>query len=425
VLADLSLENPNVFYELGIRHVMTNSGTVLMCRRGAVLPFDVQLSRVIFYDYDGQSLDWEEVERVVERLQLALQQAQRNEPDSPVHALLETVFRASNLPASEKSWVSNRRERDDSLSKYQRLVASYWRRDNEELGKLYKEHRDTVFGARALGYYCLDEDPSPELATQVAAHLSDAEQYALANQLFGKLQNEGRLDYPDLLRYSTSYSEEHPGLNGADQALTLVRQAREMVEQRFGGMDAHTNPEAAADLAWCYQRFAGLREWRWQLTRHESDLEAAVEDFGAALQHMERARSLGEYSQPGLIAQTHMKLMILLRMRDADSERADMESHRDAILNLKPRPSDSPVGVSYLKWYQAIALADSGTGDASRKMALTAFTEDARIMNNPNHWEVGRRQYVHLRRFLERYSNVLRHPSLLGVISQILQSGRA
>ena len=55
VLADLSLENPNVFYELGIRHVMTNSGTVLMCRRGAVLPFDVQLSRVIFYDYDGQT----------------------------------------------------------------------------------------------------------------------------------------------------------------------------------------------------------------------------------------------------------------------------------------------------------------------------------------------------------------------------------
>src|SRR5262249_23590398 len=52
VLADLSLHNPNVFYELGIRHVMSPTGTVLMCRAGAELPFDVKLSRVIFYQYD-------------------------------------------------------------------------------------------------------------------------------------------------------------------------------------------------------------------------------------------------------------------------------------------------------------------------------------------------------------------------------------
>ena len=55
VLADLSLDNPNVFYELGIRHVMSSNGTVLMCRKGSVLPFDVKLSRVIFYDFDGAS----------------------------------------------------------------------------------------------------------------------------------------------------------------------------------------------------------------------------------------------------------------------------------------------------------------------------------------------------------------------------------
>ena len=55
IVADLSLENPNVYYELGIRHVMSNSGTVLMCRKGSDLPFDIQLSRTIFYEYDGQN----------------------------------------------------------------------------------------------------------------------------------------------------------------------------------------------------------------------------------------------------------------------------------------------------------------------------------------------------------------------------------
>lgn len=42
VLADLSLDNPNVFYELGIRHVMSSSGTILICRNGSTLPFDVK-----------------------------------------------------------------------------------------------------------------------------------------------------------------------------------------------------------------------------------------------------------------------------------------------------------------------------------------------------------------------------------------------
>lgn len=41
VLADLSLGNPNVYYELGIRHVLSSSGAVLMCREGTELPFDV------------------------------------------------------------------------------------------------------------------------------------------------------------------------------------------------------------------------------------------------------------------------------------------------------------------------------------------------------------------------------------------------
>lgn len=77
VLADLSLENPNVFYELGIRHVMSPTGTVLMCRTGTELPFDVRLSRIIFYKFNGEELDWEEVEETVKALKLALQDAQQ------------------------------------------------------------------------------------------------------------------------------------------------------------------------------------------------------------------------------------------------------------------------------------------------------------------------------------------------------------
>jgi hypothetical protein len=87
VLADLSLHNPNVFYELGIRHALRPGGTVLMCRAGSDLPFDLCFSRVLVYRYDGEIFDFEEVDRLVEELCLALEEAQHGQPDSPLHAL--------------------------------------------------------------------------------------------------------------------------------------------------------------------------------------------------------------------------------------------------------------------------------------------------------------------------------------------------
>jgi hypothetical protein len=52
VLADLSIANPNVFYELGLRHVMSPKGTVLICRSGMEIPFDIKLLRVIPYSIE-------------------------------------------------------------------------------------------------------------------------------------------------------------------------------------------------------------------------------------------------------------------------------------------------------------------------------------------------------------------------------------
>ena len=48
VIADLSDNNPNVFYELGIRHSL-NGRTVLLCKKGQELPFDLKDQRTIFY----------------------------------------------------------------------------------------------------------------------------------------------------------------------------------------------------------------------------------------------------------------------------------------------------------------------------------------------------------------------------------------
>lgn len=56
-VVDLSLLNPNVFYELGIRHALRRSITILVRRKGTGVPFNVSNLDVIEYDEtDSNSL---------------------------------------------------------------------------------------------------------------------------------------------------------------------------------------------------------------------------------------------------------------------------------------------------------------------------------------------------------------------------------
>ncbi|MBC8029822.1 MAG: hypothetical protein H7Z16_06905 [Pyrinomonadaceae bacterium] len=84
VIADLSGRNPNVFYELGVRHAVNNS-TILIAEDLDDIPFDLRGLRTIVYSYD--------IERMV-KLKKSLEQAIGeilNEPDkidNPVRRFL-------------------------------------------------------------------------------------------------------------------------------------------------------------------------------------------------------------------------------------------------------------------------------------------------------------------------------------------------
>ncbi len=62
VVADLTDANPNVFYELAVRHAL-GKPFVQLCQSGQDLPFDVQGQRTIFFDYkDLDSVDHAKIE---------------------------------------------------------------------------------------------------------------------------------------------------------------------------------------------------------------------------------------------------------------------------------------------------------------------------------------------------------------------------
>ena len=87
VIADLTDLNPNVFYELGVRHALRN-GTILVALDGTKLPFDVGDLRSVFYkDRVGAEKDAvPEIQRLIRGLTEA-----ESPDDSPVFAVLPTL----------------------------------------------------------------------------------------------------------------------------------------------------------------------------------------------------------------------------------------------------------------------------------------------------------------------------------------------
>lgn len=422
VLADLSLENPNVFYELGARHVMSAKGTVLMCRAGSELPFDVKLSRVIFYDYDGQHLDWEEVERVVRELQFALEEAKRGTPDSPVHALLERVLPDAPLAAGSGTTQDDVTARQgEALDRFQQVVADHWAQEGRPAGELLTECGSSIFGCRALALLALGQDAPAEDVASIAKRLHDLAQYDLASRLYEKLDGAGRLGFAELLAYGSVVSELRPDLAAADEGIAYMRRAADLLAP---GLEEESPPaDVLRDAFACSYKLAGLYRWRWQLSHDDDDLAEAIRYSEEAVSVGERLDAAAEDFEIGRLAATHLTLLLLLRLRDDDPQRVDAERHRARILALDVDGRHSTVEESYARWCQAIALADGGDANGSNNMAMHAFSEDAKCMDHPGCETIGRKEYVLLRRYLEHYSAVLRNPSLIGHISQVLQIG--
>jgi tetratricopeptide (TPR) repeat protein len=92
-VADITGANPNVFYELGIRHAMRPRSTVIVFGEGTVLPFDIALVRGLSYKTDGagEPLD---PETTIAAIASQLETARASHyDDSPIFQLVEGVPR--------------------------------------------------------------------------------------------------------------------------------------------------------------------------------------------------------------------------------------------------------------------------------------------------------------------------------------------
>ena len=84
-LVDITSLNPNVFYELGIRHALVDSVTVLLRRKGTAIPFNIQGFQVIDYELGLKSIE-EAKKKIADFIQNGLKLKKK---DSPVHEVLD------------------------------------------------------------------------------------------------------------------------------------------------------------------------------------------------------------------------------------------------------------------------------------------------------------------------------------------------
>lgn len=86
-VADITTANPNVLYELGIRHAIRPYTTVLIFNEGSKLPFDIKPLRAVPYnlDYDGKP---NEIENDKDKLTEKLISCRNSETDSPLYQLI-------------------------------------------------------------------------------------------------------------------------------------------------------------------------------------------------------------------------------------------------------------------------------------------------------------------------------------------------
>jgi hypothetical protein len=82
VVADVSIHNANVFYELGIRHALRRGRTFLLRHEGDDIPFDLKTDRYLTYDAGDPAAS---VQRLAEALRATID---GRRADSPIFLLL-------------------------------------------------------------------------------------------------------------------------------------------------------------------------------------------------------------------------------------------------------------------------------------------------------------------------------------------------
>jgi O-acetyl-ADP-ribose deacetylase (regulator of RNase III) len=102
-IVDITMLNPNVFYELGVRHALRPSITILIKKQGTTIPFNIHSERIIEYPYPDSRQE-APIAKIKAFIEAGLNSVQ---PDSPIFTILQDArkdWKAEQITALEETW---------------------------------------------------------------------------------------------------------------------------------------------------------------------------------------------------------------------------------------------------------------------------------------------------------------------------------
>lgn len=206
-VVDISLLNPNVFYELGVRHTLRKCVTILIRRKGTNLPFNIANLSVIEYDEADLASVAQAKRRIAEAIGKGLQSRGN---DSLVHEILDlhissgknelkrcVVYEYKLRQHPDKSiclitgniqdvkgidiWVNSENINMQMARFYDTSISSMIRYLGAKKSKTNKVTEDTIFNALAE---IMEGETSVEAGTVIATTSGELEKTHGVKQVF-------------------------------------------------------------------------------------------------------------------------------------------------------------------------------------------------------------------------------------------------
>ena len=193
-VADLTTLNPNVFYELGLRHAIKGHTTIPIYSFDAEVPFDLKMQRILKYDLnkEGKLLN---PDKHIESLLDCLNYCKSNKhADSPVFQLVEGFTVSHNLSHEKTDVFRTLAEYDNSIKDKLEVARNKTKEEvvaiKESLDPLSDKSAgvvaDLFLSLRAVGAYADMIDAYSQMDVTLKKVKMIREQYALALNRIGE-----------------------------------------------------------------------------------------------------------------------------------------------------------------------------------------------------------------------------------------------
>lgn len=177
VVADLTTFNPNVLYELGVRHAVRKHTTIVISDDRHVLPFDLSHVNIDKYQHLGNGIDHGEVNRFSDYLEAKVKQLlEEPEVDSPLY----TLYPELQMPMFTQREVNKIKENireTGSLSDYITMAEDFKRSNDYKsairvLMQAKKLNQDNILVTQRLALCTYKSElPDPKQALLTATEI--------------------------------------------------------------------------------------------------------------------------------------------------------------------------------------------------------------------------------------------------------------